>query len=78
MPVGVKCLFTVAAVLCAIAIYFIDPHANNAGPGWLWRGRQEDPFRKLIFREDGSLRKHTKLGIYLWFEVWLALLWLGF
>jgi len=78
MPLGVKCLFTVAAVLFAIAIYFIDPNANNAGPDWIWQGGKKNPIRNLLCREDGTLRKHTKLGTYLWIELWLMLLWLGF
>ncbi len=78
MPMGVKFLFTAAAVIFGILIYFIDPHANNAGPDWLWSGGKKDPFRNLICCEDGTLRKHTKLGTYLWIELCLFILWLGF
>ncbi|MCA9005163.1 MAG: hypothetical protein KDA70_07790 [Planctomycetaceae bacterium] len=78
MPIGVKCLFTAAVVLVGILIYFIDPDADNAGPDWLWSGGKKDPFRNLICREDGTLRKQTKLSIYLWFELVLIIMWLDF
>jgi hypothetical protein len=77
MPVGVKLLFSVIVLAVAIGFAFINPRANNAGPNWLWRGGRRDLMRTVLFREDGSFRKHTKLGTMLFFAGFLALIWLA-
>ena len=76
MPLQVKLIFTCATVTIAIAVLFIDPKGDNAGPAWLWRGGKGDPVRNTICRTDGSLRKYTRLGILTWFVVFLTALWL--
>ncbi|QDT43672.1 hypothetical protein Pan241w_37740 [Gimesia alba] len=76
MPFGIKCIFTVAAILVGITFYFIDSKANNAGPDWIWRGGKNDFFRNMICKEDGSFRKYTKAGAYLWFALFILIIWL--
>lgn len=68
-------IITVFIVLLGIAICFIDPKANNAGPNWFWRGGKNDLFRNLLCRPDGSFRRYTKLGILIWWAVCLAIFW---
>ena len=76
METGVKLIFTVCVVLIGTAICFIDPKANNAGPDWFWRLGKRDPVRNMICRPDGTLRKYTKLGILIWFAVFLIIIWM--
>ncbi|MEX0774088.1 MAG: hypothetical protein WD042_00090 [Phycisphaeraceae bacterium] len=73
---GIKLLFTAFAIVVGIAICLIDPKADNAGPGWIWRLGRYDPIRNIICRPDGALRRYTKVGILLWFAVFLAMIWL--
>ena len=75
MPVAVKIIFTIALVVVAVAFCFIDPQANNAGPGWLWRGGRRDVVRNIICRDDGSFRKYTKQSSLAFWLMWLLLLW---
>lgn len=75
MPHQVKLIFTCAVIGMAIAVLFINPRVDNAGPGWMWRGGRKDGLRNLLCREDGTLRKYTKPAILCWFALGLALLW---
>jgi hypothetical protein len=76
MPVGVKFIFTFFVAVAALGVLLVRGRANNAGPSWLWRGGSSDLMRTLLFRPDGSFRKHTKLGILSWFFVFVAAIWL--
>jgi hypothetical protein len=73
-----KIIFTVFAVAIAVAICFIDPKRNNAGPDWFWKGGRRDPIRNLICQRDGTFRRFTKVSILMWFAAWLAILWFAF
>jgi len=73
---GVKIIFTTFVLVVGVAICFVDPNANNAGPDWFWGLGKNDPVRNLMCRPDGSLRRYTKLGIFVWFGVFLLILWL--
>ncbi len=75
MPLQIKLIFSIFVLIVGIAICFISPQANNAGPRWLWRHGKADPLRLLLFKSDGSLRKYTKLGILTWFIIFLVLIW---
>jgi hypothetical protein len=75
MPIQVKLIFTIFTVIVGIAICFINPKANNAGPTWLWSLGKNDPIRFLLFKTDGSFRKYTKLGILIFAVIFLALIW---
>ena len=75
MPVEVKYVFTLFTLLVSIGIYFINPKANIAGPNWFWKVGKKDPFRNMFCKEDGTFRKYTKLGIYLWFGIVLTIIW---
>ena len=77
MPYQVKIIFTVATLLAAIAVLFINSAAVNAGPDWFWRLGRRDPFRNLFFRRDGTLRRHTKAGILAFFTIFLTAIWLA-
>jgi hypothetical protein len=35
----------------------------GAGPNWLWRGGKHDPFRALLFREDGSFNRFGRVAL---------------
>lgn len=76
MPIQVKLIFTIFIVIVGIAICFINPKANNAGPSWFWRLGKADPFKLSLFKSDGSFRKYTKLAILIWFIIFLTLIWL--
>jgi hypothetical protein len=76
MPVGVKIIFTVCVAMIGVAVCFIDPKADNAGPDWMWRGGRNDGFRNLACKSDGTLRRHTKVGILIWFAIFIGGMWL--
>ena len=75
MGTGVKIILTIAMLAIGVAVCFIDPKANNAGPDWFWSPGKHDPFRNLLCRRDGSLRRHAKLGMLLWILLGTLLLW---
>ena len=75
MPQSIKFFITILAAAVFIGILCARPDADNAGPSWLWRGGSRDPVRRLIFRSDGSLKKHTKLVSAAWLMLFLAALW---
>ncbi len=76
MPLIAKVIFTIAASVFAVALMFINPNVNNAGPNWMRRGGERNVLRQAICRNDGTLRKHTKLGLLLWISLVLSLMWL--
>jgi len=76
MEIQIKIGFTIAMVLVGIAVLFVNPNANNAGPDWMWRGGKNDILRRLICRPDGTLRPAGKPIILLLFAVFTALIWL--
>jgi hypothetical protein len=76
MPYQVKIIFTVAILAITIAVLFINPNLNNAGPDWFWRLGRSDPVRNLLCRQDGTLLRHAKMGILAWFVVFLTVIWL--
>ena len=76
MGTSVKIILTVAMLAIGVAVCFIDPKANNAGPDWFWSLGKHDPFRNLLCRPDGSLRRHAKPGMLLWFGLGLLILWM--
>lgn len=76
MEFQAKIIFTCIIVLTGIGVSLIDPNANNAGPDSFWVGGRKDLFRNMLCRSDGSFRRYTKIGILIWFAVFLAGIWL--
>ena len=77
MPVNVKIIFTVVALVFAVPFLALVARGDR-GPAdsWFWRGGSNDSFRKLIMRPDGSLRKYTKALWAAFMVAWLCVIWL--
>lgn len=75
MPIQVKLIFTIFGIIVGIAISFINPKLNNAGPDYLWRLGSIDPFRLALFKKDGSFRRYTKLAMLTWIAIFVAIIW---
>jgi hypothetical protein len=58
-----------------VAVLLADPSRDNAGPDWLWQGTKRDPFRRLLFRDDGSLRRYTKVLTVAWLVILILIVW---
>lgn len=55
-----------AGLIAAGLIALYSPSIKNkAGPNWLWRLGKYDPVRNIFFRQDGSLRHYSRLGLTL-------------
>lgn len=76
MSASLKVIFTVTVCAIGVAVCFIDPKANNAGPDWFWSLGKHDPMRNLMCRPDGTLRRYAKVGMLLWFSFCLLVLWI--
>lgn len=76
MSVEIKVLMTVFAGVIGVALLFVNPKANNAGPNWIWNFGKHDPVRNLLFRENGQLRRFTRVGILLWLLSVVTAIWL--
>ena len=59
-----RVILSLVAVAYAFGIWCIAPKANNAGPDSLWALGKSDPFRNMICKEDGTLRRHVKTFLY--------------
>ena len=54
----------IAAALTGVLVVVLRPRpANKAGPTWLWALGEADPFRNMLFRKDGSLRKFSRIAV---------------
>lgn len=73
MPLELKIMITAVVVLSAPLILFLN---IKAGPDSHWRCGRYDPFRIILFRENGTLRRYSKLGILLWLAVALTGIWM--
>jgi hypothetical protein len=60
-----------------IGLYFIDPNSKNGSDldGIQW-GADGLSCWWLVVRRDGRLREYAKLGLYIWFLIWLIVVWL--
>lgn len=67
--------FTVAIALVGVAMLFVDPTKNNAGPDRMWRGGKSDILRKLMCRQDGTLRPAGKPIFLALLAVFVGLIW---
>lgn len=76
MPVGVKIIFTVAALLFGAFLALVDRGDRGPADSWFWRGGSNDSFRRLILRPDGSWRKYTKAVWAALVVAWLCVIWL--
>jgi hypothetical protein len=50
-------------VIGAGVVFFAMLFIRGAGPDWMWKGGRHDPIRNLLFRADGSWRRHAKAGL---------------
>jgi hypothetical protein len=75
MPFNLKIFFSIACVVVCVLIYFAKSSGNSAGKDWFWRGGKNDPFRKMLFRVDGSMRSYAKACILVLFALFLFALW---
>jgi len=66
-------------LITIVGLLFVDPKADNRGPSRQYHLGKYDPFYRIPFRSDGSLRKHTKLFLILWIvlciSIFAAFLW---
>jgi hypothetical protein len=54
----------ISVVFTALFIRLVrSPNEVSAGPNWLWRGGKQDPFRALLFREDGSFNRFGRVAL---------------
>jgi hypothetical protein len=70
-----KLLITGVIAAIAVAVLLANSSADNAGPDWLWQGSKRDPLRRLVFRDDGSLRRSAKASIVVWLLVFILIVW---
>lgn len=75
MPIGIKLFFTLATAVVAVLIYFSGTGKGSAGPDWMWKPGKTDPVRHLLFRFDGSARRHMKTCVLILFALTLLLPW---
>jgi len=75
MQTGAKIALSLAAVAVACFVMIASSRGDSAGSHSLWRGGKNDAIRNLLFRSDGSLRKHTKASFFLFMAGWLFTLW---
>ena len=73
MPIEGKVMFTVFAGVVTSLILFLK---MTSGPDSHWPLGRKQPIRNLLFRNDGSLRKYSKLGMLLWIWGVVAVIWL--
>ena len=76
MPTTIKIFFTIVIGLLVLGVLAASRKSNSAGPNYFWRMGKSDPVRILIFREDGSLRRYTKITTLLFFCILLGVIWL--
>jgi len=70
-----KLLLTGIIAAIAVAVLMADSSADNAGPTWLWQGTKRDPLRRLAFRDNGTLRRYTKVAIVAWLFIFTLIVW---
>jgi hypothetical protein len=76
MPLGAKIAFSVVVGLLMVAFALVDSQRDNAGPHSSWRGEMHDPFRRLLFHPNGTLRPYAKSGALVFFALSVAIVWL--
>ena len=72
MYIEEKIIATIILIFILIAICFVDPRRNSL-PTW-----KTDPlFGKpgLFLKENGAMRKWTKLGFITFFSFWIFVIW---
>ena len=74
--IQLKVGFTIAIAITGVAILFVDPKKNNAGPDWMWRGGRKDILRSLMCRSDGTLRPAGKPIMLCLLAAFIAMIWL--
>lgn len=66
-----------SAMMMFAYIYYVSrPGFKDSGEFWA-RGKR-NPFRGILFRQDGTLRRHATAGLIVWLVVFIAVLWLYF
>ncbi len=78
MGIEFKVGITVVFALVGVAIWSIPKHWKCAGPAGLWKQGERDLIRRMMFREDGTLRRYTRHFLLLWFTLVLTWLWVFF
>ncbi len=66
-------------LIAIVGLLFVNPKADNRGSSRWYHLGKADPFYRIPFRSDGSLRKYTKLLLVLWIvlviSIGLAVTW---
>ena len=75
MPIIIKVIFTLLAILIMFAVALVSSKEKSDGPDRIWKGGKLDTIRWLIFRHDGSLRNAFKPIMILFFIISIALIW---
>lgn len=70
-------VFTAAIVLVIVGVLCVDPKVDNTGGDGFSRGGKRDPFRNLLMRPDGSLRRATKPVLVAMLAVLLVVVWIA-
>ena len=58
---GLVMIIVACTALAILRVLYDSRIANKAGPDWMWRGGRSDPLRSILFRENGTLRRFTRL-----------------
>ncbi len=75
---GVKILVTLLVILDMVRTARLPDGVDLAGPDWRWRGGRKDPIRRLLYRDDGTLKPHARRRMCMMNLVGLAIIWCFF
>ena len=69
-----KLFATISMTLFITWTIFTDPTKNHVGKEWLWPCGKYN-LRHLLFKQDGSFKKYTKLALIAFFLYFLIMAW---
>lgn len=70
-----KAFLTAMGALFMFAYIYHVSQPGFRDNGAFWARGTRNPFRNMLFRQDGTLRKHTRAGLIVWMIVWIVSLW---
>ncbi len=76
MPIQVKLIFTVFALLVLVFVLFFKKVDSGSKADWLWRGGKNDSIRKLIGSNSGNTSKATKAALCVAIAGWILFVWI--
>jgi len=76
VAIQIEIVLSVVGIVLLVVVWLVDPRRDSAGPTWMWRLGDRDPFSRALFGARGQMRAHTKWLISIMFMAWLSVLWL--